>query len=46
MSGSQNKKWELLIPPDTPSGQILYRALTRLNAYKCATFQLPSSISY
>jgi len=24
----------------------LYRALVRVNAYKCAKFQLPSSISY
>jgi len=28
------------------SGQILYWALVRVNAYKCAKFQLPSSISY
>jgi len=26
--------------------KFLYRALVRVNAYKCAKFQLPSSISY
>ena len=46
MRGSQNKKWELLISPDAPSGQIFIPALVRVNAYKCARFQVPSSISY
>ena len=26
--------------------KFLYRELVRVNAYKCATFQLPSSIRY
>ena len=26
--------------------KFLYRALVRVNAYKCAKFQVPSSISY
>ena len=36
--------------PDFPrrplADKFLYRALARVNAYKCAKFQLPSSISY
>ena len=36
--------------PDFPrrplADKFLYRALVRVNAYKCAKFQLPSSISY
>ena len=44
--GSQNKKWEVLISPDASSGKLLYRALVRVDAYKCAKFQVPSSISY
>jgi len=36
--------------PDFPrrplAYKFLYRALVRVNAYKCAKFQLPSSISY
>ena len=36
--------------PDFPRRSLvdkfLYRALVRVNAYKCAKFQLPSSISY
>ena len=51
MRGSQIKKNGA---PDFPryflSDKFLYsalvRVLVRLNAYKCATFQLPSSISY
>ena len=46
MRGSQNKKWELLISPDAPADKFLYRALVRVNEYKCAKFQLPSFISY
>jgi len=46
MMGTQNKKWELLISPDALVDKFLYRALVRVNAYKCAKFQLPSSISY
>jgi len=46
MRGSQNIKWELLISPYAPSGQIFNKALVRVNAYKCAQFQLPRSISY
>ena len=41
--GSKNKKWEFLI---SPADKFLYRTLARVNAYKCAKFQLPSSISY
>ena len=29
-----------------PVDKFLYRALVRVNAYKCAKFQVPSSISY
>ena len=37
--GSQNKKWELLISPaDFLADKFLYRALVRVNAYKCAKF--------
>ena len=47
MRGSQNKK---VRAPDFPRGPLadkfLYRALARVNAYKCAKFQLPSSIIY
>ena len=36
--------------PDFPrrplADKFLYRALVRVNAYKCAKFQVPSSISY
>jgi len=36
--------------PDLPrrplTDKFLYRALVRVNAYKCAKFQLPSFISY
>ena len=36
--------------PDFPrrplADKFLYRALVRLNAYKCAKFQLPGSISF
>jgi len=36
--------------PDFPrhpvADKFLYRALVRVNAYKCAKFQLPSSISF
>ena len=36
-------------PPDFPrrplADKFLYRVLVRVNAYKCAKFQLPSSIS-
>jgi len=36
--------------PDFPRrplmDKFLYRALVRVNAYKCAKFQVPSSISY
>jgi len=36
--------------PDFPrrplAGKFLYRALVRVNAYKCAKFQLPSSTSF
>ena len=47
MGGSQNKKWELLISPDAPpADKFLYRALVRVNAYKYAKFELPSSISF
>ena len=46
MRGSQNKKWELLISPDPLEDKFLYRALVRVNAYKCAKFQLPSSTSF
>jgi len=47
MRGSQNKKWELLISTVRPLvDKFLYRALVRVNAYKYAKFQLPSSISY
>ena len=44
--------WELL-PPAVPSTlkllcvlNFLYRTLVRVNAYKYAKFQVPSSISY
>ena len=30
----------------SPADKFLYRAIVRVNAYKCAKFQLPSSISY
>ena len=49
MRVAQNKKWELLSPdfPRRPLAEkYLYRELLRVNAYKCAKFQLPSSISY
>jgi len=36
--------------PDFPrrplADQFLYKSLVRVNAYKCAKFQLPSAISY
>ena len=42
---SQNKKWELLISPRRPlADKFLYRALVRVNAYKCAKFQLPITL--
>ena len=44
MSGSQNKKRRSWFPQTPPSWQILYRTLVRENDYKCANFQLPSSI--
>jgi len=44
--GSQRKKWELLISPRPLADNFLYRGLVRVNAYKYAKFQLPSSISY
>jgi len=35
------------VPPTRPlANKFLYRALVLVNAYKCAKFQLPSSISY
>ena len=44
---SQNKK---VAAPDFPrrplADKFLYPALVRVNAYKCAKFQVPSSISY
>jgi len=47
MRGFQNKK---VGAPDFPrrplADKFLYRALVRVNAYKFAKFQLPSSISY
>ena len=43
MRVSQNKKWELLISPDNFYTE---RLLVRVNAYKCAKFQVSSSISY
>jgi len=46
MRGSQNKKWELLIPQTPQADKFLYRALVRINTYKCAKFQLLISISY
>ena len=45
--GSQNRK---VGAPDFPrrplADKFLYRAIVRVNAYKCAKFQLSSSISY
>ena len=48
MRWSQNKKWELLISPDVPQRTIFIHGaiVCVLNAYKCAKFQVPSSISY
>jgi len=34
------------LPRRPLADKFLYRALVRVNAYKCAKFQLPSSISY
>jgi len=40
-------KFVLLISPNAPSRtNFLYSALVCVIAYKCAIFQLPSSISY
>ena len=33
-------------PRRPPADKFLYRGLVRVNAYKCAKFQVPSSISY
>jgi len=47
--GSQNKKWELLISTDSPSGQI---CIPSVSTHKClqvcqiSKFQLPSSTSF
>jgi len=41
-TGSQNKKWWLLIPAD----KLLYGALVSVNTYKHNKFQPPSSISF
>ena len=39
--------WELLISAYAPiADKFLYRELVRVNAYKCAKFQVHSSISY
>ena len=39
--------WELLISAYVPlADKFLYREIVRVNAYKCAKFQVPSSISY
>ena len=47
MKGSQNNK---VGAPDFPrrllADKFLYMALIRINAYKCAKFQLPSCISF
>jgi len=47
MRRSQNKK---VGDPDFPrrplADKFLYVALARVHAYKCAKFQLPSSINY
>ena len=45
--GPKIKSGSSWFPQTSPSGQFfLYRELVRVNAYKCAKFQLPSSISY
>jgi len=36
----------MFLPTRTVADKFLYRALILLNAYKCAIFQLLSSISY
>jgi len=47
MDGVLNKNWGLLISPRRPlADNFLYRALLLVSPYKCAKFQLPSSISY
>ena len=49
MRGSQNKKWELLnhtLLANNWELLISARGLVHVNAYKCAKFQVPSSISY
>ena len=55
MRGSQNKKWELLKSEQLGAAdfriypladKFLYQGLVRVNADKCAKFQVPSSISY
>jgi len=44
---SQNKKKQIMnINMKTVKSKFLHRALLLVNAYKCAKFQLPSSISY
>ena len=47
--GKLVKIWDPLFISATvveDNGQFLYRALARVNAYKWAKFQLPSTISY
>jgi len=44
--GPKIKSGSSWFPQTPPSGHFLYWALVRVNAYKCAKFQLPSSISY
>jgi len=43
---SQNKKQLMNINMKTVKLKFLHRALVLVNAYKCARFQLPSSVSY
>jgi len=43
---NQNKKQIMNINMKTVKLKILYRALVCINAYKCAKFQFPSSITY
>jgi len=43
---SQNKKQIMNIDIKTVKSKFLHRALVLVNAYKCAKFQLPRSISY
>jgi len=43
---SQNKKWDLLIPPDAPSGQICIQGASTRKYLQVCQIQLPGFISF